>query len=75
MPLTAYRLAAVHSLFRFAALTHPQNAAVIQRVLAIPPKRVDQRLVTYLSDDEVDALLAAPDHTTWTGRRDQAMLA
>jgi site-specific recombinase XerD len=69
------RLAAVHSLFRFAALTHPQDAAVIQRVLAIPPKRVDQQLVTYLSDDEADALLAAPDRTTWTGRRDHALLA
>ena len=69
------RLAAVHSLFRFAALSHPQDAAVIQRVLAIPPKRVDQQLVTYLSDDEVDALLAAPDRTTWTGRRDHALLA
>jgi len=69
------RLAAVHSLFGFAALSRPQDAAVIQRVLAIPPKRVDQRLVTYLSDDEVDALLAAPDLTTWTGRRDHALLA
>jgi integrase/recombinase XerD len=69
------RLAAVHSLFRFAALIHPQDAAVIQRVLAIPPKRVEQKLVTYLSDDEVDALLAAPDPTTWTGRRDRALLA
>jgi integrase/recombinase XerD len=65
------RLAAVHSLFRFAALAHPQDAVVIQRVLAIPPKRVD----THLSDDEVDALLAAPDRTTWTGRRDYALLA
>jgi integrase/recombinase XerD len=69
------RLAAVHSLFRFAALTDPQDAAVIQRVLAIPPKRIDRHLVTYLSDDEVDALLAAPDLTTWTGRRDHALLA
>jgi site-specific recombinase XerD len=69
------RLAAVHSLFRFAALTHPQDAAVIQQVLAIPPKRVDHKLVTYLSDAEVDALLAAPDPTTWTGRRDRTLLA
>ena len=68
------RLAAVHSLFRFAALLRPQDAAIIQRVLAIPPKRVDQCLVTYLSDDEVDALLAAPDRATWTGRRDHALL-
>jgi integrase/recombinase XerD len=69
------RLAAVHSLFRFAALAHPQDAAVIQRVLAIPPKRVEHTLVTYLTDAEVDALLAAPDPSTWTGRRDHALLA
>jgi site-specific recombinase XerD len=69
------RLAAVHSLFRFAALSHPQDAAVIQRVLAIPPKRFDQALLTYLTDPEVDALLAAPDLSTRTGRRDHALLA
>jgi site-specific recombinase XerD len=69
------RLAAVHSLFRFAALAHPQDAAVIQRVLAIPPKRVEHTLVSYLTDAEVDALLAAPDPSTWTGRRDHALLA
>jgi integrase/recombinase XerD len=69
------RLAAVHSLFRFAALLHPQDAAVIQRVLAIPPKRFDQTLITYLTEPETDALLAAPDQATWTGRRDHALLA
>ncbi len=68
------RLAAIHSLFRFAALTHPQDAAVIQRVLAIPPKRYDQTLITYLTEPETDALLAAPDQNTWTGRRDHALL-
>ena len=68
------RLAAVHSLFRFAALQHPEHAASISRVLAIPPKRGDQALVTYLTDAEVDALLAAPDLDTWTGRRDHALL-
>jgi integrase/recombinase XerD len=69
------RLAAIHSLFRFAALAHPQDAAVIQRVLAIPPKRYDQTLITYLTPPETDALLAAPDQATWTGRRDHALLA
>jgi site-specific recombinase XerD len=67
------RLAAVHSLFRYAALTHPQHAAIIQRVLAIPPKRFNQALITYLTDPETEALLAAPDQTTWTGRRDHAL--
>jgi integrase/recombinase XerD len=68
------RLAAIHSLFRFAALRHPEHAGVIERVLAIPPKRHDRALVTYLSDPEIDALLAAPDPSTWIGRRDRAML-
>ena len=69
------RLSAVHALFRYAALEHPEQAAVIARVLAIPPKRGPRRLVTFLSDVEVDALLAAPDRATWTGRRDHTLLA
>src|SRR6266704_4183503 len=68
------RLAAVHSLFRYAALRHPEHAAVIARVLAIPPKRFGKALITYLTEQEITALLAAPDHTTWTGRRDHALL-
>jgi site-specific recombinase XerD len=67
------RLAAIRSLFRYAALRHPEHAAVIERVLAIPPKRFERRLVTYLTEAEIDALLAAPDRTTWTGRRDTAL--
>src|SRR5207244_4090401 len=68
------RLAAIHSLFRYAALRHPEDAAVIARVLAIPPKRSDRALITYLTEDEITALLAAPDRATWTGRRDHALL-
>ena len=69
------RLSAIHSLFRYAAPNHPEQGAVIARVLAMPLKRGPRRLVTYLSDVEVDALLAAPDRTTWTGRRDHALFA
>jgi integrase/recombinase XerD len=68
------RLAAIHSLFQYAAVRHPEHAADIARVLAIPPKRFDKALITYLAEDEITALLAAPDLTTWTGRRDQALL-
>ena len=68
------RLAAVHSLFRFAALRHPEHAAVVQRVLAIPPKRVDRPEVAFLTPEEVDAVLAAPDRSRWVGRRDHALL-
>ena len=69
------RLAAIHSLFGYLALQHPEHAATVQRVLAIPPKRTERNLVTYLTEPEVDALLDACDQTTWTGRRDHAMFA
>jgi site-specific recombinase XerD len=67
------RLAAIHSLFGYLALHHPEHAASIQRVLAIPHKRTERNLLTYLSEEEVDALLTACDQSTWTGRRDHAM--
>ena len=68
------RLAAVHSLFRFAALRHPEHAALIQRVLAIPTKRAERAIVCFLTPPEVDALLASPDRSRATGRRDHALL-
>jgi integrase/recombinase XerD len=69
------RLAAIHSLFTYLALHHPEHADTIGRVLAIPHKRTTKNLLTYLTDPEVDALLAACEQSTWTGRRDHAMLA
>ncbi len=69
------RLAAIHSLFAYAALRAPEHAAVIQRVLAMAGPRATRAQVTFLTDVEVDALLASPDLTTWTGRRDHALLA
>ncbi len=68
------RLAAIRSMFAWAALRHPEHAATIQRVLAIPPKRCQRNLVTYLTGEETDALAAACDATTWTGRRDRALI-
>ena len=67
------RLAAIHSFFGYASRRHPEHLASFQRVLAIPPKRFERSIITYLSDDEVDAVLAACDLTTWTGRRDHAV--
>jgi integrase/recombinase XerD len=68
------RLAAIHSMFRHAALQHPEHAALISRVLAVPTKRYDRTIVSYLTAEEVDALLAAPDRGRWIGRRDHALL-
>jgi site-specific recombinase XerD len=68
------RLAAVHSFFRFAAFEAPTHSAQIQRVLAIPSKRFTRTLVQFLSRAEVEALLAAPDQRSWSGRRDHALI-
>jgi site-specific recombinase XerD len=68
------RLTAIHSFFRYAALRAPDHAALIYRVLAIPPKRFDRAIVSYLTELEAEALIAAPDRTTWLGRRDHALL-
>ena len=62
------------SLFSFAALRHPEHAADIARVLAIPPKRGDQTIVTFLTSTETEALLAVPDRANRTGRRDHAWI-
>jgi integrase/recombinase XerD len=68
------RLAAIRSLFRYVALSDPVSLDVATRVLAIPVKRTDRKLIGYLTRQEVDALLGAPDQATWTGRRDHALL-
>ncbi len=68
------RLTAIRSLFNYAALRHPEHAAVIQRVLSIPPKRFERRTVTFLTAEESQALIHAPDQSRWEGRRDRAML-
>lgn len=68
------RLAAIHSLFGYAALRCPEHAALIARVLAIPRKRADSTIVCFLTRAEVDALLVSPDRATSLGRRDHALL-
>lgn len=67
------RLCAIRSFFRYAALRHPEHAALIARVLDIPAKRCERKDVDYLDEGEVDALLAAPDRDTWCGRRDHVL--
>ncbi len=69
------RLGAIHSFYRYIALEHPEHAHTIARVMAIPTKRYERNTVNYLDLDEIKALLAAPDQSTWLGRRDHALLA
>lgn len=68
------RLTAVRSFFRFVSFEEPAHSALIQRVLAIPSKRHDKRQVDFLTRSEIEAVLAAPDRTTWLGRRDHTLL-
>jgi integrase/recombinase XerD len=68
------RLAAIHSFFRYVAMNEPAYALHCQRVLAIPNKRHERKPVGFLDEDDIAALVKAPDLTRWIGRRDQAIL-
>jgi integrase/recombinase XerD len=68
------RLSAIHSFFAYVALNEPAHALVCQRVLAMPSKRHERKLIAFLDRVEVEALVAAPDPSTWTGRRDRTLL-
>ncbi|MCI0748902.1 MAG: tyrosine-type recombinase/integrase [Verrucomicrobia subdivision 3 bacterium] len=68
------RLASLRAFYHYAALEAPQHAGLIQRVLAIPYKRLTRRLVSYLTRPEVEAVLGSIDKSTWVGRRNHAML-
>jgi site-specific recombinase XerD len=68
------RLSAIRSFFRLVALRDPDSLGIVTRVLAIPMKRADRKLIGYLTRTEIQALLAAPDQAMWSGRRDHALL-
>lgn len=68
------RLAAIRSFFRFVAMKEPAYMLHCQRILAMPGKRYVRRTVDFLDRAEMDALRAAPDRSTWAGRRDHAIL-
>jgi site-specific recombinase XerD len=69
------RLSALHGFFRYVALAEPARSLQCQRILAIPPKRFERGPVAFLSEDEAQALIAAPDAARWIGRRDRTLLA
>src|ERR1700738_3678273 len=68
------RLAAIRSFFRFLQYRELGAVDQVRRVLAIPFKKTDTRLVPYLVQEEIQALLDAPDPSTREGVRDRAML-
>src|SRR5258708_6497949 len=68
------RLAAIRSFFRYVAMNEPAYLLHCQRILTMPGKRYVKRTVTFLDREEIAALLAGPDRSTWVGRRDHAIL-
>jgi integrase/recombinase XerD len=68
------RLSAIRAFFRLVALRDPDSIGIATRVLAIPLKREDKKLIGYLTRPEMQALLAAPEQSKWSGRRDHALL-
>lgn len=68
------RLAAIHSFMHFAALEQPAALPQIQRILAIPAKRFERRVVGFLSREKIEAVLDAPDPSSWNGQRDRVLL-
>ena len=68
------RLGAIHSFFQYVALEEPALALHCQRILAVPNKRHERRPIEFLSREEMDALLAVPNLSTWLGRRDRTLL-
>jgi len=69
------RLAAIHAFFRYVGTHHPDQIERAQRLLAIPFKRADQRVIEYLDRNEIEAVLKRVDRSTADGRRDYALLA
>src|ERR1700726_897136 len=63
------RLTSIRSFFRVVALRDPGSIGVVGRVLAIPKKRTNKRLVRYLTRDEMEAVLTPPQQWTCIGRR------
>jgi site-specific recombinase XerD len=68
------RLAAIRSFFRHAAGVNPLLLPLAQRVLAIPAKRFERAYVGYLTREQMQAILDAPDVSTFTGQRDRVLL-
>jgi site-specific recombinase XerD len=68
------RLTAIRSFYRYAACEEPAQSGLIQRILAMPSKRCEKKLIGFLTRPEIEAILAVPDLNTWSGRRDHAFL-
>lgn len=68
------RLAAIRSFARFVEYRLPSCMQQLRGLLAIPMKRANDKLVAYLTHDEIQAVLDAPDPRSRDGVRDRAML-
>jgi len=69
------RLAAIRSFLKYTAYQVPTSLPMIQKVLAIPMKRFQRTLPKYLNREQMQAIMDAPDASTWSGKRDRVLFA
>jgi len=69
------RLAAIHSFYKYVGQRRPEKLRLVQEILALPNKRFEKPMLTFLSKEEMTSVLAAPDISTWAGRRDSVMFS
>jgi site-specific recombinase XerD len=69
------RLAAIRSFLHYAGLQEPSALSTIQRVFAVPMKRFEKPMISFLTLKEIEMIMDAPDPTTWSGRRDRVLFA
>jgi len=69
------RLASIRSFMHFVSFKEPQAIAICGQVLAVPVKRYERPLIGYVSREEIQAILQAPDENTWSGQRDRVLFA
>jgi len=67
------RLTAIHSFVKYLLIEYPNLAGDMQGVLSVPAKKSKTKILDFLSQDEMDAIITSPDHTTWAGKRDSLM--
>lgn len=69
------RLAALRSFLHYVSHQVPASLPTVQQIMAIPMKRFQRPLVGYMTVGQIQAILAAPDTSTWSGKRDKVLLA
>ena len=69
------RLSAIRAFAKYLRWKEPTLTSDLDGLLAIPRKRTTRQVLDFLTRDEMEAILEAPDADTWSGKRDRALFA